>query len=316
MKILVTGGAGFIGSHCTDLLVDAGHDVLVLDDLSYGKEENLNEKSRFENINLCDYEMIKNLIETFEPSHIFHFAANATTKTSAMGWNNPFNDYKINMVGTLNLLEAIRSLNLDIHLIYASTAAVYGEPKVVPIKESHINEPLSPYGVSKLAGEKYCIAYFREFSVKMTILRIFNTYGPRQPRYVMYDQIKNILKKNTDNNLKVLGTGKQLRDYAYVTDTVKAFHNCMLYPEKSIGKIFNVAGGNKYSIAELIKMLKTALNKESLSEKYTGESWNGDIEKLWADTTNINKNLGWYPSVNISDGIKNLIDWIKINEKL
>tara|TARA_B100001094_G_C17481950_1_gene462364 strand:- start:101 stop:502 length:402 start_codon:yes stop_codon:yes gene_type:complete len=133
----------------------------------------------------------------------------------------------------------------------------------------------------------------------------------------MFDQIKNMLKKNTDNkNFKVLGTGKQLRDYAYVTDTVKAFYNCMIYPEKSIGKTFNVAGGNKYSIAELIKILKIALNKEFLLEKYTGESWKGDIEKLWADTTNINKNLGWYPSVSIDDGIKNLVEWIKMNEKL
>lgn len=266
---------------------------------------------------MSDYELTKNCIKLFDPSHIFHFAANATTRTSAMGWNNPFNDYKINMVGTLNLLEAIRSLKLDTHLIYASTAAVYGEPIVVPISENHINEPLSPYGVSKLAGEKYCTAYYKEFRVKMTILRIFNTYGPRQPRYVMYDQIKNLLKKNKkDKVFKVLGTGKQLRDYAYVTDTVRAFYNCMIYPEKSIGKIFNVAGGNKYSISELINILKRVLNKEFLSEEYTGQSWKGDIEKLWADTTNIQKNLGWSPSVNIDIGIEKLVDWIKMNEKL
>lgn len=317
MKIIVTGGAGFIGSHCTDLLVDAGHDVLVLDDLSFGKEENINKKSNFENINICDYKSTKNSIKLFKPSHIFHFAANATTKTSEMGWKNPFDDYKINMVGTLNLLEAIRSLNFNIHLIYASTAAVYGEPLAVPIKESHINEPLSPYGVSKLAGEKYCIAYFKEFGVKITILRIFNTYGPRQPRYVMYDQIKNMFKKNKESkDLIVLGTGKQLRDYAYVSDTVKAFYSCMMHPRKSVGNTFNVAGGNKYSIAELISILKKALNKQYLLEKYTGESWKGDIEKLWADTKSINNKLGWYPTVSIDNGISNLIDWIKVNEKI
>ena len=293
-------------------MIKNGHHVLVLDDLSYGKEENLNEDSDFINIDLFDYDLTKNTINEFNPDCIIHFAANATTKSTSMGWKNPFNDYKINMVGTLNLLESIRSLNADIHLIYASTAAVYGEPTVIPINEKHTNEPLSPYGVSKLAGEKYCLAYFKEFNVRSTILRIFNTYGPRQPRYVMYDQIKNMINKDEIKNIfNVLGTGKQIRDYAYVSDTVNAFYQCMIHPKKSVGRVFNVAGGNKHSIAELIKKLKKALGKEYLREQYTGESWKGDIDKLWADTKAINNILGWNPEVNIDDGIKMLIDWIR-----
>jgi len=316
-KIIVTGGAGFIGSHCTDLLIQKGHRVLVLDNLSFGKKENLNLKADFIKTDLCDFRKTENAIVDFNPSHIFHFAANATTKSSAMGWNDPINDYKINMVGTLNLLESIRKNNFNTHLIYASTAAIYGEPENVPIDEEHATEPLSPYGISKLAGEKYCKAYSKECGLRTTIIRIFNTYGPRQPRYVMYDQIKKMLgKTESDNYFEVLGTGEQLRDYAYVTDTIDAFYKVMSHPENSSGETFNVAGGNKYAIKDLIIELKNILNKEYLNEVYTGKSWKGDLKKLWADTSKIHNALGWKPKVDINNGLKKLTEWIKNNERI
>jgi len=307
-RVIVTGGAGFIGSHCVDLLVHQGYEVLVIDDLSFGNEENINLDAKFDKINICDLTKLTKTIINYDPNTIFHFAANATTKSTSMGWKDPIADYKINMVGTLNILESIRHNN-NIHLIYASTAAVYGEPSIVPINENHITMPLSPYGVSKLSGEKYCHAYSRAWKVKSTIVRIFNTYGPRQPRYVMFDQMKKILNcKN--KTFEVLGSGEQLRDYAYVSDTVKAFYKIMLNPEKSIGQIFNVAGGSKVSIKELIKEIKKVLNKENLVENFTGKSWKGDIDRLWADTTKIINILNWQPKVSLNQGLEFLAQWL------
>jgi UDP-glucose 4-epimerase len=313
-NIIVTGGAGFIGSHCVDLLIKRGHHVLILDDLSFGKEENLNPKADFIKMNISDFETTEEIIADSNPSHIFHFAADATTKSTSMGWKNPLVNYKINMVGTLNVLESIRKRKLSTHLIYASTAAVYGEPDYVPIDEKHVTSPLSPYGVSKLAGEKYCYAYFKEYAVKTTIVRIFNTYGPRQPRYVMFDQMKKMLTSR-DGTFHVLGTGEQLRDYAYVSDSVDAFYRVMTQPEKSIGQVFNVAGGNKFSIKDLIVEIKSVLRREALEEVFTGESWKGDLEKLWADTSKIREVLGWEPKVRLREGLELLADWIKENRK-
>jgi len=313
-NIIVTGGAGFLGSHCVDLLIEKGYHVLILDDLSFGLEKNLNPNADFIKMDIGNFETTEEAIVNFNPSHIFHFAANATTKSTSMGWKNPLVDYRINMVGTLNILESIRKSKLSTHLIYASTAAIYGEPDYIPINEKHVTAPLSPYGVSKLAGEKYCYAYFKEWAVKTTIIRIFNTYGPRQPRYVMYDQMKKILGCE-DGNFKVLGTGEQLRDYAYVSDSVDAFYRVMMQPEKSIGQVFNVAGGNKFSIKDLIVEIKSVLKREDLQEVFTGESWKGDLEKLWADTSKIREILEWAPKVRLREGLEILADWIKENEK-
>ena len=221
-------------------------------------------------------------------------------------------DYKINMVGTLNLLESIRKNKLGSHLIYASSAAIYGEPNYVPIDENHVTAPLSPYGITKLAGEKYCYAYFKEWGVKTTIIRIFNTYGPRQPRYVMYDQMKKMLTCKNET-FQVLGTGEQLRDYAYVSDSVDAFYRVMIQSDKSVGQVFNVAGGNKFAIKDLIMEIKNVLKKEDLQEVFTGESWKGDLKKLWADTSKIREVLGWKPKGPLYEGLELLADWIKEN---
>jgi UDP-glucose 4-epimerase len=313
MKCLVTGGAGFIGSHCVDLLIEKGYEVLVLDDLSFGRKKNINSKASFTWIDISNYKKTEAIVVDFSPTHIFHFAANATTKSTSMGWKDPTLDYRINMVGTLNLLETMRKNRLNTHLIYASTAAIYGEPKYVPMDEKHTTTPISPYGISKLSGEKYCYAYYREWAVDTTILRIFNTYGPRQPWYVMYDQIKKILACK-DGTFQVLGTGEQLRDYVYVSDTVEAFYQMMICPEKSVGQIFNVGSGNSVSIKKLVEEIKTVLGKEDLKEQYTGKSWKGDITKLCADASKIRGVLGWEPKVSLRQGLELLAEWIQEDE--
>lgn len=306
MKILVTGSAGFIGSHFADYVLQQGDSVVGVDDLSFGKRANVNPDAGFIKADVTDFDQMEGIVLSEQPAAIVHFAANATTKSSAMGWSHPTHDYRINMVGTLNLLEIIRKHKLDVRFVYASSAAVYGEPEYVPVDEKHPKHPQAPYGVSKLAGENYCYAYGKEWAVQTTTFRIFNTFGPRQSRYIMYDQIKKILA--SDGEIEVIGTGEQVRDYVYVTDVAKAFYLGMTHPE-AVGQTFNLAGGNQISVKDLVNLIKSLLGKD-VTLRFTGQSWKGDITRLSADTGYLRKTLGWAPETSLEDGLRSLIAWL------
>jgi len=311
-RTLVTGGAGFIGSHLGDKLIEMGSRVTVVDNLAFGSKDNVNSQANFVYLDIGDYMGLRKVISDTNPHLVFHLAANATTKETAMGWHDPIADYQVNAVGTLNILQAIADLGIDCHVIYASSAAVYGEPEYVPIDEKHPTNPISPYGVSKLTGEKYALAYLREQGVKTTVLRIFNTYGPRQPRYVIFDLVEKLRKNST--RLEVIGTGKQIRDYCYVSDTVNAF---ILATEKEKeGEIFNVAGGNAISIKSLTELIIRSLGLEGKAEvRYTGESWKGDIVRLSADISKINQELGFKPEVSLEEGLYRFMTCLRTGNK-
>jgi len=307
-KVLVTGGAGFLGSHLVDRLVELGSSTTVVDDLSFGKEENLNERARFVKLDIRDYEALKAAISEVRPEVVFHLAASATTKESAMGWSDPVFDYEVNAVGTLNLLRAVVDGGLKPRFVYISSAAVYGEPEYTPVDEGHPTNPISPYGVSKLAGEKYALAYFREHGLPVTVLRVFNSYGPRQPRYVMFDLLKKL--KEDPDRLEVIGTGEQLRSYCYVTDTIDGF--ILALREEAVGEVFNLAGEEVVSIRELVDEILDLLGLRGRTKvSYTGESWRGDIVKLVADTTKIKERLGFEPKVSLDEGLSRLRDWFE-----
>lgn len=297
-RVLVTGGAGFIGSHIADQLVRQKIDVTVIDDLSYGKRGNVNKKVLFIRQDILEYEKLKEIMkERFD--YIFHLAASATTKESCMGWKDPLYDYQINAIGTLNVLKAITQSDHNPKVIYASSAAVYGNPECVPIDEKHPTKPISPYGISKLAGEKYCFAFLREYGIKSVSLRMFNVYGPRQPRYVMLDLFKKLYKK--PDRLRVLGTGKEIRDFCYVTDVVRTF---ISIAEKDVVGEFNVAGGSPISIKELAeKIVDISGLKEKTKIYYTGQSWKGDIKMLIANISKIKKTIDFKPEVNLEEGL-------------
>ncbi|MFC2058323.1 NAD-dependent epimerase/dehydratase family protein [Chloroflexota bacterium] len=312
VRVLVTGGAGFIGSHLVDKLVGLGSLVTVVDNLSLGFIENVNSKAMFKKLDVCNYARLKEVIAESMPQMIFHLAANPTTKESAMGWNNPFADHEVNMIGTLNVLEAIVNLDIDATLIYTSSAAVYGEPEYVPMDEKHPTNPVSPYGVSKLAGEKYALAYYKERGIRTTILRIFNTYGPRQPRYVMFD----LIKKLNDNpeELELLGTGEQIRDYCYISDTVGAF---ILAAERDAsGGVFNIGADDPISIKSLAETIIRILGLEDkVKVRYTGKTWSGDITRLVADISQAKGELGFKRSVFLEEGLRRLIRWYEDKNK-
>jgi UDP-glucose 4-epimerase len=298
---LITGGAGFIGSHMVDRLADECS-ITVLDNLSAGTLDNLKGQSlTLIKGDLRDEAMVMKAIDGIDI--IFHFGANASVPFSV---DNPRYDFETNALGTFNVLNA--ALKSDVaKIVYASTAAVYGEPKQIPIQETHPLEPISPYGASKLAAERMGFAFKKTYGLGFAAVRIFNTYGPRQPRYVMYDFIHKLRKD--PSFLEVLGTGEQVRDYCYVSDMVEAF---MLVAEKGNG-VYNAAGGSPVSIKELAE-LTVSIISPGAEIRYGGKTWKGDINTLYADITRLKK-LGFAPKVDIAHGVKKMIRWFEARRR-
>jgi UDP-glucose 4-epimerase len=301
-KVLVTGGAGFIGSHLVDRLVSEGMQVTVVDNLSSGSMENLGnslERIRFVNGDIRDKSLMAELIDDSEV--IFHLGANASVPNSV---SNPEYNFQTNVVGTFNLLHSSVGRNLT-RFVFASSAAVYGCSNL-PLSERSSPNPVSPYGTSKFCGEMLGLSFKQNFEVPFVIARIFNVYGPRMQKYVMYDFYRKL--RTNPKELEVLGTGEQARQFCYISDAVNAL---MLIAEK--GKdVYNVAG------AEVISMKKLALTfVRKISPKariyMTGSSWQGDIEKLLANITKLRR-LGFVPKTNLAKGIDHLIKWFDENE--
>lgn len=296
--VLVTGGAGFIGSHMVERLAIEGSKITVFDNLTAGTLDNLKKHdSTFIEGDLRDDAAILKAVEGVD--FIFHFGANASVPFSV---ENPRYDFETNALGTFNLLNA--SLKSDVKkIVYASSAAVYGEPEQIPIPESHALQPISPYGASKLAGERIGFAFKETYGLDFASVRIFNTYGPRQPRYVMYDFIHKL--RRTPLLLEVLGTGEQVRDYCYVTDMVEAF---VLVAEKGNG-VYNAAGGNPISIKELSELMVSIISPGA-EIRYGGKTWKGDISTLYADITRLKK-LGFTPKLGFKEGVTKMITWFE-----
>lgn len=305
IRILVTGGAGFIPSHLVDLLVARGAQVTVLDDLSAGKRENLAQVAgdiRFVEGSVADAELVDQVVAGQEM--VFNFAANADVPRSV---KHPRTDFAANALGAHLVFDACRRHEVR-RVLQASTAAVYGEPRYTPMDEEHPLRPISPYGASKLAAEALGRAYHHTYGLPFTAIRIFNTYGPRQPRYVIYDLFRK-LERDRDQ-LEVLGTGEQVRDYCYVADTAAAFVTVAL-DDATIGEVYNIAGGQPMSIRELVAMILETLGLPETVSHYTGQSWPGDITRLVADLTRL-RERGFAPTVDLREGLRRFAEWIDI----
>ncbi len=297
-NVLVTGGAGFIGSHIVDRL--AGEcAVTALDNLSTGKETNLPGNTVYVKGDLRDAGLVKRTIKEADIDVVFHIGANASVPHST---EDPRYDFETNALGTFNVIEACRVSDVE-KIVYASTAAVYGEPIRTPIDEGHPLQPISPYGASKLAGERCGFAFKETYGIDFAAIRIFNTYGPRQPRYVMYDFIQKL--RRDPSLLEVLGTGEQIRDYCYVSDMADAF---VLVAGHGRG-VYNAAGGSPTSIKELAELMVSIISPEA-EIRYGGKTWAGDVNTLYADITRIRK-LGFEPEVGFEDGVRKMIGWFE-----
>ncbi|MDY6768582.1 MAG: NAD-dependent epimerase/dehydratase family protein, partial [Candidatus Nanohaloarchaea archaeon] len=272
--IVVTGGAGFIGSHLVDALVGE-NDVTVIDDLSTGREEWVNDEAAFEEVDVRNREAVQAALGS--PDVVFHLAADAHTRATSAGW-----DADVNANGTLTLLDVIRESDADPRIVYASSAAVYGNPEEVPITEAHLKNPISPYGIHKLTGEKYMNAYASEHSLDTVSVRIFNVFGPRQPRYVMYDFLKKL--QDDSSELEVLGTGRQTRDYCFIDDAVQGL--VVAAEDGETGEAYNMSGDNVISIGDLAELMVELLELDT-DIHYTEETWKGDPKRLEADISKL-----------------------------
>ena len=308
-RILVTGGAGFIGATLVRKLVENANEVNVLDNLSSGYESNvmLHKSVKFYNGDVRDESLVSNLVKKSDV--IFHFAEFIpNTEKYGVGHvvkfsvENPLAEFDVSCRGTLTVLETAKEYKK--RLIFASTAAVYGETNTAYIKEAQATLPISPYGASKLCAETYVNLYQRIYELPTTILRFFNVYGPKQRKYVMYD----ILRKLAINpyELQVLGTGYEERDFIYVDDAIDAML-MVAENDDTTGQVFNIGSGEATSLRDLIKIMLEVL---ALNPKitFTNSSWKGNVKRLCADITRISE-LGFKPKYQLSTGIEFLTNW-------
>lgn len=303
MRILVTGAAGFIGSHLSDWLLNEGHDVVGIDNLSAGFMSNLPKHKCFEFRKLDIRNEASMRSASKGTDFVFHLAADPLVKESA---ERPVESFEINVRGTLNVLDAARKSGAK-GIAFTSTSAVYGDAKIFPTPESHPMAPISNYAASKISAESYVSSYAHTYGMKGTIVRYANIFGPRSAHGVMHDFYFK-LKKNP-NKLEILGDGKQTKSYLYVSDAVGA---TALAPLKQKGNfdIFNVGSDRTASVDEIAESISSVMGV-SPKHAYTGGSrgWVGDVSKMRLDVRKIKK-LGWKPKVSFKKGLEHYLGWL------
>ena len=305
MKILVTGGAGFIASHITDAFIDQGHEVFVLDNLSTGFKKNINPKAEFIEADICD-QSLSQLFEKEKFEVVNHHAAQMDVRRSVA---DPAFDANTNIIGTINLLQ--NSVRNGVRkFIFASTGgAVYGEQNYFPADENHPTSPLSPYGISKLAVEKYLFFYSTQYKLNYTVLRYANIYGPRQNPFgeagvVAIFSSKLLKKEQTIIN----GSGKQTRDYVFVGDVVKA-NLLTITDEKS--DIYNVGTGKETDVNELFSELNK-ITGNNAEEKH-GPAAPGEQMRSVITSEKLFKKFKWKPDTELHIGLENTVDFFRNN---
>ncbi|MCX8166686.1 MAG: NAD-dependent epimerase/dehydratase family protein [Candidatus Micrarchaeota archaeon] len=247
--IVVTGGAGFIGSHLVDSLISLGNDVTIIDNLSSSSMEYVNKKAKFILMDIRDKKLSETLISC---ETVFHFAADPNVRTSA---EKTTQVYENNVYGTFNLLEACRIADVK-RIIFASTSAVYGLPKQIPTPETHPLYPVSNYGASKVFGEAYCSSYFNTYGLRCAVLRLANIIGERSTHGVIFD-FYNKLKAN-NKVLEILGNGKQSKSYLYIKDCIGAI--LCIYKLNFDYEVFNIGSETKIEVNEIAKIVCNTLN--------------------------------------------------------
>jgi len=303
MKVLVTGGAGFIGSHVVDAVVAAGHDVLVVDDLSTGRRENLNPKARFHQLDIVDPKVVE-LIRDERPAVLNLHAAQMDVRRSV---SDPLFDARVNILGTVNLLEAARKANVRRVMFVSSGGAAYGEQEAFPAPETHPTNPVSPYGVSKRAGELYAFFYQAEYHIPFVALRYANVYGPRQDPHGEAGVVAIFAGKMLRGEpVTVNGDGKQTRDYVFVGDVVQA--NLAALEREPCGAV-NIGTGVETDVNRLAQLMLEA--SASGSELRHGPAKAGEQRRSVIDHAKAAERLGWRPSVPLAEGLRRTVEWFR-----
>jgi UDP-glucose 4-epimerase len=304
---LVTGGAGFIGSHLVERLLAQGEKVRILDNLDTGKKDNL--AGSYKKIDFCkgdirDGNTVKKALKGVD--YVLHIAAQRSVPRSV---DDPLATNEINVHGTLNLLWWAKELGVR-RLVYASSSSVYGDSQDMPLKESHTPSPVSPYAISKLVGEYYCEAFYKLYGLETVSLRYFNVFGPRQDPYSQYANVVPIFIKAglEDRQIEVHWDGLQSRDFTYIEDTANATLLAATAP-KAVGRAFNVGCGREYSILDLLRRIEKIIGKPI---KYVHtEARKGDVRRTLADISLAEELLGYKVTVGFEEGLVRTAEWFK-----
>lgn len=303
MKILVTGGAGFIGSHVADAYIEQGHDVTIVDDLSSGSRDNVNSKAHFYELNIQD-PTLSDIFSEGQFDLVNHHAAQMDVRKSVA---DPMFDARVNVLGTLNLLENCVRHKIK-KFIFASTGgAVYGEQETFPASEEHPTWPISPYGITKLCCEKYLYYYKEVYRLPYVILRYANVYGPRQNPHGEAGVVAIFTEKLLKGEQPVIhGDGKQTRDYVYVGDLVRANMMVLDYPQSDV---FNLGTAVELDVNAIFSNLNSLIGANA--EEYHGPAKLGEQLRSCLSYEKIEQAIGWKPEFSLNQGLQKTVEYFK-----
>lgn len=303
MKILITGGAGFIASHVADAYLEIGHEVVIVDNLSTGEKKNLNPKAKFIKADITDKKKIQEIIRKERPDVINHHAAHIQVGYSV---KNPQFDAENNIIGLLNIMEAAKEIPIKKVIMAATGGAMYGN-KVTPFNEEMKAEPLSPYGISKRAGELYLNYYYELYQIPFISLRYSNVYGPRQNAHGESGVIAIFAEMMAEGKAPVInGDGTHTRDYVYVEDVARA--NVLALNSDFVGEL-NIGTETEISTNEVFRKVATEMGAE-IEEKHSAER-PGEQVTSSLDYSKAKRILAWEPRVNFDEGVRRVVVWYK-----
>lgn len=307
-KILVTGGAGFIGSHVVDLFVAEGYEVVIVDDLSTGRASNLNPAAKFYQVDIRSPQL-REVFQAEKPDFVSHHAAQMDVRRSVA---QPLFDADINILGSINLLEIAKDFQVK-RFVYISTGgAVYGEPERLPCDESHPINPICQYGASKHTVEHYLYMYYANYGLKYTVLRYPNVFGPRQDPHGEAGVVAIFTGRMLEGeSVTIYGDGEQTRDFVYVGDCAQA--NLLALTIDHEPGIYNLGWGRPTSINEICSVL-VDITDYSLPVQY-GPAKVGETRHIYLDASKVKQDLGWAPTITLEEGLEKTVDYFKVSEK-
>ncbi|HLV95084.1 MAG TPA: NAD-dependent epimerase/dehydratase family protein [Candidatus Acidoferrales bacterium] len=305
MRILVTGGAGFIASYVADAYIAAGHDVAILDDLSRGSTKNMNPQARFYKGDVRDRDFVERVFREEQPEVVNHHAAQMDVRR---GVREPVFDASVNILGSINLLDTCVAHKVR-RVVYISTAgAAYGEPKEMPVPEDYPINPVTPYGISKHTVEHYLFTYRVLYDLSYVVLRYGNVYGPRQSSKGEAGVFAIFCEQMLAGVRPVIyGDGGKLRDYVYSEDVARAN---VLALERGTGEIFNIANGVPTKDYEVFRMVRDGLGLHGLEPDYVPKR-PGEIDRIYLDISKAQRLLGWKPGVSLEEGSRRTVAYFK-----